>query len=810
MFARIRALWNHRGDPNDHQSPTHASTASQRRAEDASVRAHQRAVRRQRYQIVSDLFHIDADEHWLTLKSLAKWSILSSLVGALAGSASALFLVSLQWATNFRLAHPELLFLLPIVGFILGWIYYRYAGTAARGNNLVIEQVNINKEPIPAKMAPLVLLGTVLTHLFGGSAGREGTAIQMGSSLADWLQRRLGLSQADRRLMLMAGISGGFGSVFGTPIAGFVFGLEVQQVGQIHYEGLLPCLIAAFVGDLVTRAWGVSHSHYPALVNIEPDPALMLKVALAGIFFGLTSLLFIELTHGIKHAAKHLLRWSPLRPALGGVLIIALTLLFGSQDYLGLSLPLIQNALNGTGVIAFAFLLKLIFTAVTLGTGFLGGEVTPLFVIGSTLGYTVGRVLNIDPIFMASIGFVSVFAGASNTPLACALMGMELFGGGSALYLILGTFIAYLASGHRSIYITQRVGVPKVLGLDVETDESLEMIAERRSGWLPKLAVLSGSAAERPVSAVMSSDPIAVTRDITVPQLVDVAIREGVRTLPVVNDQGVVVGIVTDNDLLRRTSLAMRLGLMPLLSSAERSQLLRVSEHQHAGDVMTSPAITIRDSDPLHTAEKRMLEHDLKRLPVVDSSGHLVGLITRSDLLRELTFSQTAPRWTIEGRDKPLGWNARVEQIMSEEVVTVDPTTPLSQVIQTMLTSAQKRIIVVDHAGQVQGLITDGDLLARILTAHRSALLETLPDVWKQESAIQPSILESSPQIAADVMTSPVITVTIGTTAQVALQLLMERRVKRLPVVDSTGHVIGLVGRAGLMRALLSDLNTQM
>jgi H+/Cl- antiporter ClcA len=387
----------------------------------------------------------------------------------------------LQWATNFRLANPTLLFLLPVVGLLLGWIYHRFAGTAARGNNLIIEEVHINKEPIPVKMAPLVLLGTVLTHLFGGSAGREGTAIQMGSSLADWLHRRLGLSREDRRMMLMAGISGGFGSVFGTPVAGFVFGLEVQSLGRIRYEGILPCLIAALVGDLATRAWGVAHTHYPALINIEPDLVLILKVVAAGIAFGLTSLLFIELTHSIKHIAKQLLPWSPLRPLVGGVVIIGLVLLIGSQDYLGLSLPLIQQSLKATGVVAFAFLFKLVFTAVTLGSGFLGGEVTPLFVIGSTLGYTVGRVLGVDPVFMASIGFVAVFAGASNTPLACALMGMELFGGGSALYLILGTFVAYLASGHRSIYVTQRVDTPKVLGLDILAEESLEALSERRS-----------------------------------------------------------------------------------------------------------------------------------------------------------------------------------------------------------------------------------------------------------------------------------------------------------------------------------------
>jgi H+/Cl- antiporter ClcA len=417
------------------------------------------------------------------LRALAKWILLGGAVGVLAGTASAVFLVSLAWATGFRVEHPELLFLLPFAGFAVGWLYYRFAGSAAQGNNLVIEEVHANKARIPLRMAPFVLFGTVVTHLFGGSAGREGTAIQMGASLADGARRLLRLSPEDRRLMLMAGISGGFGSVFGTPVAGFVFGMEVQSIGRIRYEGIIPCLVAAVVGDLVTRAWGVSHSHYPTLINVEIDALLLLKVVLAGVAFGLTSILFVEFIHTIKRLHSRYLKYPPLRSFVGGAVIVGLTLLVGTQDYLGLSLPLIQQSVSGTGVDTFAFLLKLVFTAVTLGSGFMGGEVTPLFVIGSTLGFTLGRLLGVDPAFMASIGFVAVFAGASNTPLACSLMALELFGGGggSALYIVVGCVIAYLASGHRGIYVTQIVHSPKSFGVDVLADESLRSIAERRS-----------------------------------------------------------------------------------------------------------------------------------------------------------------------------------------------------------------------------------------------------------------------------------------------------------------------------------------
>lgn len=417
----------------------------------------------------------------LFLRMFAKWSLLGGAVGVLAGTASAIFLISLSWATSFRLANPNLILLLPLAGLVVGWVYHRFAGTAAQGNNLVIEEVNANQSQIPLRMAPLVLFGTIITHLFGGSAGREGTAIQMGASLADGLRRALRLSGEDRRLLIMAGISGGFGAVFGTPAAGFVFGMEVQSVGRIRYEGIIPCLVAAVVGDLVTRALGATHTHYPVLANVEIEPLLLLKVALAGVAFGLTSILFVELIHAIKRLQTRWIKYPPLRPAVGGLVILALVLLTGTQDYLGLSLPLIQQSVSGAGVLAFAFLLKLVFTAVTLGSGFLGGEVTPLFVIGATLGYTLGTLLGVDPAFMACIGFVAVFAGASNTPLACSLMALELFGGGSAIYILVGCVIAYLASGHRGIYVTQLVHTPKAQDTDVLEAESLRAIAARRS-----------------------------------------------------------------------------------------------------------------------------------------------------------------------------------------------------------------------------------------------------------------------------------------------------------------------------------------
>jgi H+/Cl- antiporter ClcA len=395
-----------------------------------------------------------------SLRLTAKWLLLGAIVGVLAGSASALFLITLEWMTNTRIANGWLLFLLPVAGFGVGYIYHHYGGRAKGGNALVIDEVHNDIDRIPLRMAPFVLFGTLVTHLFGGSAGREGTAIQMGASLADGARRVFGLNGDDRRLMLLAGISGGFSSVFGTPIAGFIFGMEVDSIGRVRYEGIIPCLISAIVGDVVTRAWGAKHSHYPIAPFIEHDAALMLKIALAGVIFGLTSRLFVL---GIKWVKRILQRveYPPMRSFVGGVVIIIMTLIVGSTDYLGLSLPLIQSSVHGEGVILSAFLLKLVFTVVTLGSGFLGGEVTPLFVIGSTLGYTLGVLLGIDPTWVAMVGFVAVFAASSNTPLACILMAIELFGGNIGLIAVVGCMVAYLASGHEGIYHTQRVATRK-------------------------------------------------------------------------------------------------------------------------------------------------------------------------------------------------------------------------------------------------------------------------------------------------------------------------------------------------------------
>jgi len=817
MFTRLRTWWqdyNKRQEgkfmvcPNCHQwgkfgrcmwcgfDAANPEVVSKLRAEQAHTRAKRRAFWQDVFRTTDEMFHINPGDFFAFLRTLLKWILLGGGVGIMAGTASAVFLVTLDWATRTRLATPSIIFLLPLAGFIVGWVYHRFAGTAAQGNNLVIEEIHSNQSRIPLRMAPLVLVGTVITHLFGGSAGREGTAIQMGASLADTLRRVLRLNADDRRLMIMAGISGGFGSIFGTPVAGFIFGMEVQSVGRIRYEGIIPCLVAAYIGDIVTRFWGVGHTHYPVLANIEIEPLLLLKVAMAGIVFGLTSILFIELTHGIKHLQNRLVKYPPLRPLVGGIMIIALTLALNTQDYLGLGIPLIQQSVSGSDVATFAFLFKLVFTALTLGSGYLGGEVTPLFVIGSTLGYTLGGLLGVDPTFMASIGFVAVFAGASNTPLACALMAIELFGGGSSVYLILGCMVAYLASGHRGIYVTQRINSPKAVGVDIRLDESLKALADRRGGWLSPLPRITGEPAQRLVRAIMSPRAVSVREETPLHELVALALREGIRALPVLNTQKIVIGIVTDNDL-HRAGLAVNLTRLKQMTRDEQTAALETLGDIPAKVLMSQPPVTISYVARLAEAVDLLISANLKRLPVTDAAGHLMGMLTRSDILREIVFAGIS---TPNGAHTVFDWDVQVGEVELEPAATIGLDDALDDAVEAMVTGGRKRLVVIDSNRQAVGILTESDLLSRVSNGERSRVLKMLNDHIRSEDFM---LAETVQQI----MTTPVLTVQAESTATAALRLMIENHIKRLPVIDSIGHVQGMVGRAGLMRALFKIQN---
>lgn len=412
--------------------------------------------------------------------SLAQWIVLGAGVGVVCGAASALFLWLLELATAFRNGHEQIVYTLPIAGLLIGFVYERFGQSIKAGNNLVIDTIHDEGPELPVRMAPMVLVGTVLTHVFGGSAGREGTAVQMGASLTDWLSHRFQVGPRVRRDLLAAGVAGGFGSVFGTPIAGAVFGLEFIVLGRIEYGALVPALVASVVGDMTTRGLGIEHTHYPAPAHVPVTALLLGQWLLFAIAVAVVATAFIELTHFLKRESEARIPRLPLRMAAGGLVVVVLWKLFGASDYLGLGVPTIVRSFEDPSLPVYAFALKLVLTSVTLGAGFLGGEVTPLFFVGATLGNVLGRLLGLPIALGAGVGLAAVFAAAANTPLALSIMAVELLGVNVLPHATIVCVLAYLLTGHRSIYPAQRLARGKG-GTRLDRPTALRDLARRSS-----------------------------------------------------------------------------------------------------------------------------------------------------------------------------------------------------------------------------------------------------------------------------------------------------------------------------------------
>lgn len=389
-------------------------------------------------------------------------------VGVLAGSASALFLVLLAGVTTMHGQYPWLLFFLPAAGWSIAHVYRQYGKSVEPGSNLIFSAYRTPHEKLPVRMAPLVLAGTVMTHLFGGSAGREGTAVQMGAALAHQFTAWLKVDERERQLLIIAGVAAGFASVFGTPWAGALFAIEVLALRRYSYDLILPALGAAFVGDFICHAWGVSHTVYPHVAALDLELVHLLWAAFAAALFGFGARLFTGATHYATQVFKRTFASSSHRMFVGGLVVIALWFVlppvFGVDGtrFLGLGIPVIEAAF--TSELGHAdFALKILFTAITLGSGFKGGEVTPLFFVGATLGNALVWFIPLPLPLLAAMGFIGVFAGATQTPLACLAMGIELFGAEATLFFALAVLVAFGFSGRRSIYQTQDMHPVKAL-----------------------------------------------------------------------------------------------------------------------------------------------------------------------------------------------------------------------------------------------------------------------------------------------------------------------------------------------------------
>lgn len=434
-------------------------------------------------------------EQFTIAQQLFRWTLLSVPLALVVGSLVALFLWLLDEATKLQWQYTWLLYALPLAGVLIYFLYQYWGKKSEAGNNLIMDEIHEPGGGVPLRMTPLVLFTTIITHLFGGSAGREGTAVQMGGSIASLLARWFTLSKQDTSTLLMCGIAAGFGAVFGTPVTGAIFALEVLAVGRISHHALMPCFISAVLADVTCSAYGITHTHYhitfsnvmqSSMPYLHVDAALLLTVIAAGIAFGITGFIFAELSHTIKNYSNRWIKIKWLTPFIGGLMIIALTWLLDTRDYLGLGVTnptggaSIVSAFEADGVSTFSWAWKLLFTAITIGMGFKGGEVTPLFFIGAALGNSIAVLTGAPVDLMAGLGFIAVFAAATNTPIACAIMGVELFGGQYLLYYAIATFTAYYFSGHSGIYLSQKIGVSKTHPQQAITDTTVRQARNKR------------------------------------------------------------------------------------------------------------------------------------------------------------------------------------------------------------------------------------------------------------------------------------------------------------------------------------------
>ena len=392
-----------------------------------------------------------------------KWIFICALVGIFSGSASAFFLVALEWITQFREHTNWVIWLMPIGGLSIGLVYHYFGKEVVKGNNLLLEEYENPQKTIPLKMVPLVLFGTLITHLFGGSAGREGTAVQMGGAIADQFSRlssraqsRDKLNNSGRKTLIIIGISAGFASIFGTPLAGALFALEVLYFSKITYKSIILSFLTAYVAYFTVEFWQVKHTYY--YIPVIPEITLINFgwIIIVGILFGLTSMLFSRTTHFWGNLFSKTIKYPPLRPFTGGIVLAVAFYFIGTTKYIGLGIPEIVDSFSVPNA-SYDFLLKILFTGFTLGAGFKGGEVTPLFFVGATLGSALSLIVPLPIALLAGMGFVAVFSGATHTPIACTIMGMELFGIESGVFIGIACLVAYFSSGSVGVYHAQIV-----------------------------------------------------------------------------------------------------------------------------------------------------------------------------------------------------------------------------------------------------------------------------------------------------------------------------------------------------------------
>lgn len=385
-----------------------------------------------------------------------KWVVFSLLSGLLIGAVGTAFSLSMSFVTATRLAHPWMVFLLPIGGLVIIGSYHVLKSENNAGTNLVLSAIH-SGDYLPVRTAPLIFLSTIITHMLGGSAGREGAALQLGGSLGNGLGKIFRFDDKDRNVMIMCGMSAAFSALFGTPVAAAVFAMEVVSVGIMHYAALVPCVIAALTAQAVASLAGIEPETF--VIAEVPDFTVLsaVKISFLAILCALVSILFCVTLHKTEHLYKKFIKNPYIRVFVGGCIVIVLTLLVGNQTYSGAGMDFIERCMEEATVRPEAFLLKIIFTAATLCAGFKGGEIVPSFFTGAAFGCLIGNLIGLSPTLCTAVGMTAVFCGVTNCPITSLLISFELFGYAGVPYFLLSIAFSYMVSGYFGLYHSQKI-----------------------------------------------------------------------------------------------------------------------------------------------------------------------------------------------------------------------------------------------------------------------------------------------------------------------------------------------------------------
>lgn len=394
------------------------------------------------------------------LVQYVRWLFLSSVIGVAVGAFCSLFSYCLNFSTQFRTDHDFVIFLLPLGGILIVFLYRFLHYEATTGTDYVIQSIHEEKL-ISIRMAVLIFFSTIITIFCGGSVGREGAALQIGGSIGSRFGQLLHFNEKDRKILLMSGMSAAFAALFGTPMAAAFFSMEVASVGIFYYAAIVPCIVASLIASQIPLLFGISSENFHVLNNTPLALVPGFQVLLLAICCAMLSIFFLKVIHKSSDLFRKILKNPYLRIAVGGLLIITFTFLFQSRDYLGTGMPIIERALNGSAI-PYAFLLKILFTAITISAGFKGGEIIPTLFIGATFGCFVGGLIGLPPTLGAAVGMVALFCGVTNCPITSLLISFELFGFADSYYYLIAIATSYMLSGYVSLYHTQVIVYSKV------------------------------------------------------------------------------------------------------------------------------------------------------------------------------------------------------------------------------------------------------------------------------------------------------------------------------------------------------------